>query len=234
MNNEIIDGATGEIVPAPEGINEQQGSAMVIRSYADIVVSLINQAQYAVLSGRTPKEVIRKRPGKGGKTFSYVPHGYVTMVLNKAFGFAWDFKVLLANGHYYEYHQEQTYTLRNKQYTRPASVTVYGEITVRLHNPDNPSEIVDTIIKGATGEREDSGGMSMGSMIKAAESDALKKAASKLGVALDLYFSDAEQDLVESDPRLARVRSLQSEGKTASEIADLTGISKADVRNLME
>lgn len=38
----------------------------------------------------------------------------------------------------------------------------------------------------------------------------------------------------ESDPRLARVRSLQSEGKTASEIADLTGISKADVRNLME
>lgn len=183
-------------------VNER-GNDIVQIKFADIVASIMNEAQFAIISGKTPREAIKKRPGKGGKTFSYVPHGYVTAVLNRAFGFDWTFEIVPnGRGDFYEYFPETEITLRKKPYTRPASCIVQGKLTIHIHNPANPAEILGTIVKMSTGEREDAGGMTMGSLIKAAESDALKKAASRLGVALDLYWQDAEADYLVDTPTL--------------------------------
>lgn len=232
MSNDIID--VDPIDPTP--INVTDDSAIIVRNFGELVQRVITEAQFSILSGKTPKSVIKHRPGKGGKTFAYIPHGYVVAVLNRAFGLDWSFEIMPYGGGDYFKHLPgvKGTTSDGKPLNHPGSILVHGRLTVRVRDPQDPTRVVAEISKTATGEKEETNGMTWGSMVKAAESDALKKCATRLGVGGDLYWSDSEQDLVESDPRLARVRSLQSEGKSASEIADLTGISKADVRNLME
>src|SRR4051812_44752122 len=66
---------------------------------------------------KTPKEVIKKRPGPGGQIFEYVPIGYVISQLNNAFGFSWEWKVI-------ESHVETT------------EVWLRGELTIK----DFPSD----------------------------------------------------------------------------------------------
>jgi hypothetical protein len=169
-------------------------SDYAIKSFQDIVTELVSEQQFNVLLGRTPAKYIKVRPGKGGKNFSYVPHGYVTAVLNKAFGFDWDFEIIpQVDGAVY------SYLAAEPEQSRPASIIVHGRLTIRLHyNPDDMSQIT-TITKTSTGEKEVIKGMSWGGMIKSAESDAFKKAASRLGVALDLYWADADEDYIPAE-----------------------------------
>jgi recombination DNA repair RAD52 pathway protein len=162
-----------------------------IQKYDEVLQSAISESQFKVLQGRTPRKYIKVRPGKGGKNFSYVPHGYVTAVLNKAFGFDWDFEIIpQADGKIYAYIEGQP------EQSRPASIIVHGKLTVRIHYDQKDLSKVVTIIKASTGEKEVIKGMTWGGMIKSAESDAFKKAASRLGVALDLYWQDADEDYI--------------------------------------
>lgn len=212
----------------------ERGNEIVAVRFADIVASIMNQEQFEIISGRTPKEAIKKRKGAGGKMYSYVPHGYVNAQLNKAFGFDWDFDTLpLGNGDYHTYFPEEKVTLRGKSYTRPASCVVRVKLTFRIRDPQDIRKVIARIKKTATGEREDAGGMTMGSLIKAAESDGLKKAASKLGVALDLYWADAEADYLSDAPptptltpeQLEEARTRHADGMSPSRAAEwLTGI----------
>ena len=193
--SEIID------IIEPVAINELTNSladTIAIRTFGEVIASVMNEAQFAIISGRTPKSAIKKRPGKGGKTFSYVPHGYVTSVLNRAFGFDWDFTLLPnGNGDYYQLIQGKKTMSGGREVNTPDSVVVVGQLTIRIHNPNNIAETIATITKSSTGEKEFVPGMTWGSLIKSAESDALKKAASRLGVALDLYWQDADEDYVD-------------------------------------
>ena len=190
----------------PVIVEESNGSAnltndkaIVIHEFREIVSSVMNEAQFNILQGRTPKSVIKVRPGKGGKTFSYVPHGYVTAQLNRAFGFDWDFRLLVnGNGNYYQLILAQETQTKNKTVNTPASIVVMGELTIRIRNPKDLTQVIATIAKTSTGEKEFVPGMTWGSMIKSAESDALKKAASRLGVALDLYWQDADEDYLKN------------------------------------
>jgi hypothetical protein len=183
------------------GINLDE--SMAIQKFGDVVASIMNEAQYRILCGRTPKKYIKTRPGKGKKTFSYVPHGYVVGVLNKAFGFNWDVETLpWGDGNYYRYIPPKYGPDRDGKEVKyhNGSYLVQVKLTLRImklreaNDPDSGFELVATIVKTATGEKEELRGMTPGGHVKSAESDGLKKTATRLGVALDLYWQDADED----------------------------------------
>lgn len=209
----LLDPTANELVLSP-GINENPEIA--IANFQDVVAATITAAQFAILKGKTPRRFIKTRPGKGGKIFSYVPHGYVVSVLNRAFGFDWDIETVKSGDDWFRVMPEQMGTdRRGKEVVfQNASVLVNVRLTVRVRNPLDLSQVIATITKTATGEKEVIRGMSWGGMVKSAESDGFKKAASKLGVALDLYWQDADQDYeAPAMPLAERVNNLSAAGE---------------------
>lgn len=138
-----------------------------------------------LLRGKTPESVIKKRKGRGktpdGKEifFSYVPGWYVKKMLNALFAMQWDFELIpIKEGELF--------------YMSARQILVMGKLTIRdIHG-------VPRIVKMAIGKKEvayqknqdgtrSTTPMDLGNDIKAAETDALKRAATGIGIALDLY-----------------------------------------------
>ncbi len=132
----------------------------------------LTEAQLAFIAQKTPPRFIKSRPGPGGKALSYVEIGYVINVLNQVFGFDWDFKVL-------------------DQQIGKTQVWVRGELSVRLKGR--------TITKGQYGgsdikyNRSTKEPLSIADDLKAAASDCLKKCASMLQVASDVYGNSLDE-----------------------------------------
>ncbi len=131
----------------------------------------LNAAQKTFITQKTPQQFIKTRPGPGGSKLSYVEIGYVVNILNQAFGWDWDFKIF-------------------DQQIGKKQVWVRGELTVRLYD--------HTITKGQYGgadikyNRATGEPVSIADDLKAAASDCLKKCASLLGVASDIYWKDLD------------------------------------------
>jgi len=122
---------------------------------------------FSVLDTKTPPEYIKKRQGAGGKMFSYVEVGYVIRKLNEAFSpLNWDFKI-------------------TDKIEKAKEVIVQGELTVKDHQGNS-------VVKTQFGQGDFKTNVSMGDIYKAASSDALKKCASLLGLALDVYAPQLE------------------------------------------
>ena len=127
-----------------------------------------------ILSQRTPPSEIRVREGRGGMKLKYTDGAYVIRTLNQALGWDWDFvadnEELLMNG------------------DKPFEVKVRGTLTVRM----NGRAITKTQFGCQPIEmlRNGSAPVSIGDAYKGAATDAMKKCASLLGIALDLYDSD--------------------------------------------
>lgn len=152
--------------------------------------------QHAIMTSTTPKNVIKTRTGYNGKTLSYVSTDYVIRTLNKAFGFNWDFIIL------------DEKLLPSDQ--DPREVVVKGQLTI--HGPNGQlvkSQFGGSICKKHNcysckndykkkGQCQACDGTGKGDFIsiaddlKGAASDAFKKCASMLGVALDLYGTTPE------------------------------------------
>lgn len=130
------------------------------------------QAQAGMIMGHTPEYAIKSRTGKGG-TYEYVKHSWVGQQLNLIFGWRWSFEIV-----WQQFGKEW--------------VIVRGRLTV---------PIGDTWISKEQYGRSEvkklrSGGlMDPGNDIKAASSDALKKCASLLGIAADVYAKREEIEL---------------------------------------
>lgn len=135
----------------------------------------LNGAQITMINQKTPQEIVKYRKGSKGKMFAYVPHNYVTRILNDAFCHAWSF--------------EASPIL---EFCNSIEVTVRGRLTI--HTPQG------AIIKEQFGSQEVlPGGMTRGDALKGAGSDALRKCASLLGIALDLY-GDEFPDVINAEP----------------------------------
>jgi len=132
----------------------------------------LTEAQTAILTQKTPRAVIKHRPGPGGKKLSYVEHAWVTSTLNQAFGWAWSWDIV-------------EWRLMPEDF--PVEVFVLGKLTIHTARGDLvKSQFGSSAIKrNRAGEP-----LSIGDDLKAASSDALKKTASLLGLALDLYSDD--------------------------------------------
>jgi len=130
--------------------------------------SLLTTAQLNLLATRTPEKYIKKRTGRGGQEFDYVEINYVIGVLNAIFGFNWSIEI---KGKVID--------------TKSDNVIVEVRLTVQFANGT-------TIIKDAFGGsaiKRTKGGdiIDIADDLKSGESDGIKKAASMLGIAWDVY-----------------------------------------------
>lgn len=135
----------------------------------------VGEAQEAILTQTTPTEAVKSRKGRGGRDFKYVTHAWVTRTLNEAFGWAWSFEV-------------DSYELIPRD--DPSQVFVKGRLTV--YGKEGQTLVKEQFgsaeVKHFGSDHKRTGQpLSIGDDLKAAASDALKKCASLLGLALDLY-----------------------------------------------
>ncbi len=153
------------------------------------------ERQMQHLLKKTPEKYVKKRPGKGGGQWEFVTGGYVKKCLNLMFGFDWDFEVI-------------KFEVIGKQ------AIVLGKLTCRSGNR--------TIIKQQFGRqdikyRKDTNEpMDLGNDLKGATTDALKKCASEIGIASDIYNKEEfESSFIISDEQeenlLSELKNLEAE-----------------------
>lgn len=158
----------------------------------ELVPINLSPALRQIFTQETPREAIRTRPGRGGRVLLYTDGAYVVRTLNEAFNWNWDFEVD---------HEEILYVI-----DRPFEVRCRGKLIIRIGDV--------TITKMQYGcqpvelLKDGSAPVSLGDAFKGAATDALKKCASLLGIALDLYDSD-------SDINTANPQQIQQEIKQA-------------------
>jgi len=142
----------------------------------------LSEKQITRMVEKTPPQFIYKRPGKGGKKWDYVTVSYVQRVLDFCFGFNWDFEVL-------EHGKEADH------------VWVRGRLTV--YSPDGSRKITKEQFgrSEVKYERDSKKMLDYGNDLKAAASDSLKKCASMLGIARDIYGKTDYQAESGKDPR---------------------------------
>ncbi|AKG94236.1 hypothetical protein AVT43_gp62 [Polaribacter phage P12002L] len=130
--------------------------------------TVLNEKQLQILFKKTPKKHIYQRPAKGGGNWDYVTGTYVKKVLNLMFNFDWDFEVV-----------EHKFDLTFKQ------AFVLGKLTVRTNGKTITKMQFGT--KDIMFKRNTSLPLDLGNDLKAATTNALKKCASELGIASDVY-----------------------------------------------
>lgn len=127
----------------------------------------VSSQQLIKIVQKTPSQHVYSRPGKGGQRFSYVTGNYVTKVLNFVFGWNWDFDVI-------------SHAVQGNQ------VWVQGKLTVKSPKGETISKTqfgrADIKFLKSTKDMLD-----FGNDLKGATTDALKKCASLLGIASDIY-----------------------------------------------
>lgn len=145
--------------------------------------SLLNQNQIQKLWNSTHERYKYDRPGKGGGTWTYVKASYVRKVLDSVFGFNWDFEV------------ETTLQEAFDVAERTNACVVKGVLTARVQDGKDWQSIKKTQfgraeVKWTKDKHGNRVPLDFGNDMKAAVSDCLKKCASLLGVAQDIYEAD--------------------------------------------
>lgn len=168
----------------------------------------------AALEKKFDKGDIKSRKGSFGKNLSYIEGHSVIERLNKAFGQMWSFVIkdhLIESGH----------------------LIVTGELIIPVYN--NEGQLVDRLAKQAYGGKpltklkDPKPGVSpyldLAADFKAASTDALKKAATLLGVGLDLYSSDEKE--VDTDEESAAVKEDPNKKASDAQTKAIATICKA-------
>jgi len=147
----------------------------------------------------TPQEFVKTRPGKGNRNFTYVEGGYVIARLNQMFKNCWDFKII-------------------NERVEPNEVIVRGVLIVKDFRTGYK------VTKTQYGTRDRNAGVPLGDTMKAAATDCLKKCASLLGVALDVYWQQLDetkltgkkQEVVVPPPQGAPAQKIMGKNSTVS------------------
>ncbi len=198
---------------------------------------VISDAQFQILATATPAWALKTREGKGGGTWTYVPHGYVTAELNKAFGWDWDAQLIAIDGN--KLFVERNDMVAGKSGQREARyLTVCVRLTARVRDPNDVSIVLSTITKDGIGSQEWQKSMEFGDALKGARSDGIKTAATLLGIALDLYYSEEEsqENYNESQAILKQAAALQVKTLDSADlsVADVITLSGMTVPALMQ
>lgn len=175
----------------------------------------LNAAQLKLILKYTPDKYVRQRPAKGGGTWKYVTGGYVKKCLNLMFGWDWDFEII-------------------DEKILHGEVVVKGRLTCR----SNGKQITkmqfgnkDIICKKGTDIP-----LSIGNDLKSAATDALKKCASEIGIAADIYnaeeFREVNIDVEKTDiEELTELFELKKDALTATELKDADRIISTQEKN---
>lgn len=124
-----------------------------------------------LITGITPRDVIYQKPARGGADIDYVPGWWFVEQLNALFGYLWDFEVV-------------------EQFVGEKQVWVKGKLTVKSSSGLTVSKTAfgGSDIKKYSDRSEKAGQViDIGDDLKAAATDAMKKASTLLGMAADIY-----------------------------------------------
>lgn len=140
-----------------------------------------------------PKDLIQVREGGGNKKLRYVGGSYVISMLNYIFDYNWDWTESVE---WIAQSQDKVYKDKNKgtETVTPQPPVCHVKGILVVHYLDEKG-IERTIKKTGYGSKVITGGASeQESCYKSASTDAIKKAASMLGLGLELYMSSEEYD----------------------------------------
>ncbi len=138
--------------------------------------------QVGLINMETPKEFIKEKPGRGGKKVSFVEGGYIINQLNGVFSpLGWDFEIV-----------EQGTTERKNEKSAEGEVWVRGRLIINDHKNGFK------VFKTQYGQHNIHQNVPIGDAFKSAATDALKKCASMLGIAQDVYWGG--MDTVDEAP----------------------------------
>ncbi len=161
---------------------------------------------------KTPQEHIYTRPAKGGGVWDYVTGVYVKKVLNYVFAWNWDFEV-------------------KEKGIEGDLIWVLGRLTVRTKT--GASIVKEQFGRADLKKKKDGTGyVDYGNDLKAATTDALKKCASELGIASDVYGKNEFREIKYQDLRELEAPAKVSKSKEAK-TAPVSG-SEIDIVKMRE
>ena len=145
------------------------------------------------LSKKLDPKLIKTRDQFGGKgKLSYISANTCIDLLNKAFGHNWSMRIV---ERWMEEGVPSPFTAKNGKEPVPQPPTAWCivELSVNLKDEDGK---MHTVTKSAFGSQSITGNQSVQSQngYKGAQSDALKKAATLFGIALELYRDGTEEE----------------------------------------
>jgi len=157
-----------------EELAERLNKALVVESKKSLVKPPFDLKVLLKMAERTPSQYVKQRKGPSGTMLSYVEGGYMRTVLNYLFGWRWNFEIM----------DKGEVKVGNKV----VQVWVQGKLTIR--NEKNEDVIIKTQFGGADVKylkSNTSMPVDLPNDYKGAATDALKKCASELGIASDVY-----------------------------------------------
>lgn len=144
--------------------------------------SFLSAKQLLHILQKTPAKYVYTREGRKGQRWDYVTGTYVKKVLNYVFGWMWDFQILDERVEYKQVIIKGRLTIKSKKGEVLVIKEQFGRADIKL-------------LKGTKTP------MDIGNDFKAAATDALKKCASELGIASDIYgkeeFQEVKKEAVE-------------------------------------
>lgn len=170
--------------------------------------SILNQNQIQKIWNSTPQRYKYARPAKGGGQWTYIKSSYVRKVLDSIFGFNWDIVVTSTDQDI-----QGWISLGVKQ------IVVKGYLEGRVWHDGQWVSIK----KSGTGradikfKKDSTQPLDIGNDIKAAESDLLKKCASKFGIGADVYEAGefTEIEIIGSDEHSSKSKLAEQRIKEA-------------------
>ena len=171
--------------------------------------SILNQNQIQKLWNSTNPKYKYTRPGKGGGNWTYVKASYVRKVLDSVFGFNWDFDV--------ETSLKEAYDVAIVTKT----CVVKGTLTGRVWFDGSWVSIRKTQFgrSEVKFKKDTNQPLDFGNDMKGAVSDCLKKCASLMGIASDVYEADEfiEIEVIGSEENSDRAKLAEKRLKKAKE-----------------
>jgi hypothetical protein len=177
----------------------------------------LNAKQLQYLLKRTPKNHIYERTAKGGGKWSYVTGTYVKKVLNLMFGWDWSFEV-----------QEYKFDLDIGQVFVLGKLTVNtgGKSIIKMQFGRQDIKFKNDWVDGKKTKTQNP--LDLGNDLKAATTDCLKKCASELGIASDIYGKNEFKEIqvvenpkaMDDDEKLVYIKKLMSDSIISSKLKE--------------
>jgi len=150
----------------------------------------LNANQLSLILKKTPQQYVKQRPAKGGGVWDYVSGGYIKKCLNLMFGFEWDFEILDEKIIHGEAIVKGKLTCRSNGKTIIKMQYGNKDIiykTEKVFNEDGKPKMIIKYGKEVQETRPSENPLSIGNDLKSAATDCLKKCASEIGIAADIY-----------------------------------------------
>jgi hypothetical protein len=166
--------------------------ATVTKEELSLVENIIlNGKQLGLLTKKTPEKYLMKRSAKGGGEWTYVTGSYMKKVLNLMFGFNWNFEVV---EYKFDLQIKQAFVLGKLTCKTGGAEIIkmqFGRADIKFINEyvPNPQK------PGQTMKKQTNEPLDLGNDLKAATTDALKKCASEIGIASDIYGKNEFKEL---------------------------------------